>query len=360
MAPRHADLGEERMQLVSATRVVRGLESIIDAVAGVLAEQSLDATLSSMARALRGIVPYTSLAIYELDFDRRLLVPVFAEGLFVEETMADAPTLDDSITGKVVKSRQLVHLEPGHPWFGRYIIDGTPQDLEAIVFCPLVVAGRVIGTLNVWREDSAPGLEGTIPSFSPEDAQLIKRFAMLSALAYDNARRRELLSEQARTDELTGLFNRRHFHERLAAELARAQRDEAPVGLVLLDVDDFKRVNDVHGHPVGDQVLIGFGAILQEHVRAGDVVCRTGGEEFGVILPDADEAEAARCAGRLVAAVRAATWVDAGPITASAGVAVAPDDAHTVAGLFKSADECLLQAKAQGKDRAVRCTRRSG
>jgi diguanylate cyclase (GGDEF)-like protein len=341
------------MQAVSATRVVRGLESIIDAVAGVLAEQSLDATLQSMARALRGIVPYTSLAIYEVDAERQLLIPVFAEGLFVEETLADPPALNDSITGKVVRSRQIVHLEPGHPWFGRYIIADTPQDLEAIVFCPLIVADRVIGTLNVWREDSAPELAGTIPTFSPEEAQLIKRFASLAALAYDNARRRELLSEQARTDELTGLFNRRHFHERLAAELARAQRDVSSVGLVLLDVDDFKRVNDVHGHPVGDQVLVAFGEVLAAHVRAGDVVCRTGGEEFGVILPNADVGEAARCAERLVRAVRDATWSIAGPMTASAGVAVAPDDAGTVATLFKAADERLLSAKAQGKDRVV-------
>ncbi|MES1193611.1 MAG: sensor domain-containing diguanylate cyclase [Solirubrobacterales bacterium] len=341
------------MHTVSATRVVRGLESIIDAVAGVLAEQSLDATLQSMARALRGIVPYTSLAIYEVDAERQLLIPVFAEGLFVEETLADPPGLNDSITGKVVRSRQIVHLEPGHPWFGRYIIADTPQDLEAIVFCPLIVADRVIGTLNVWREDSAPELAGTIPTFSPEEAQLIKRFASLAALAYDNARRRELLSEQARTDELTGLFNRRHFHERLAAELARAQRDVTSVGLVLLDVDDFKRVNDVYGHPVGDQVLVAFGEVLAAHVRAGDVVCRTGGEEFGVILPNADEREAAHCAERLVCAVREAAWSIAGPMTASAGVAVAPDHAGTVATLFKAADECLLKAKATGKDRVV-------
>jgi diguanylate cyclase (GGDEF)-like protein len=341
------------MQTVSATRVVRGLESIIDAVAGVLAEQSLDATLQSMARALKGIVPYTSLAIYEVDTEHNRLLPVLAEGLWVEETMADAPAIDNSITGKVVRARQLVHLEPGHPWFGRYVIDGTPQDLEAIVFCPLIVADRVIGTLNVWREDSAPGMEGTVPSFTPEEAQLIKRFASLAALAYDNARRRELLSEQARTDELTGLFNRRHFHERLAAELARAQRDETAVGLVLLDVDDFKRVNDVHGHPVGDQVLVAFAGVLSDHVRAGDVVCRSGGEEFAVILPNADDAEAARAAERLVRAVRGAQWGVAGPITASAGVAVAPGDALTVATLFKAADECLLAAKAQGKDRAV-------
>lgn len=347
------------MQTVSATRVVRGLESIIDAVAGVLAEQSLPATLQSMARALGGIVPYTSLAIYEVDAEHNRLKPVFAEGLWVEETMADAPAIDNSISGKVVRSRQLVHLEPGHPWFGRHQIADTPQDVEAIVFCPLIVADRVIGTLNVWREDSAPEMHGSVPSFSPEEAQLIKRFASLAALAYDNARRRELLSTQARTDELTGLFNRRHFHERLAAELARAQRDQAPVGLVLLDVDDFKRVNDVHGHPVGDAVLVKFGEVLEEHVRAGDVVCRTGGEEFAVVLPNADDAEATRAAERLVGAIRAAEWTIAGPITASAGVAVAPRDAGTVATLFKAADECLLAAKALGKDRVVLPTRRA-
>jgi diguanylate cyclase (GGDEF)-like protein len=346
------------MHTVSATRVVRGLESIIDAVAGVLAEQSLDATLQSMARALHGIVPYTSLAIYEVDAERNRLQPVFAEGLWVQQTLADAPDLDNSISGKVVRSRQLVHLEPGHPWFGRHQIVNTPQDAEAIVFCPLIVADRVIGTLNVWREGSAPELHGTVPTFSPDEAQLIKRFASLAALAYDNARRRELLSAQARTDELTGLFNRRHFHERLATELSRAQREDAPVGLVLLDVDDFKRVNDVHGHPVGDAVLIAFGQVLEAHVRAGDVVCRTGGEEFAVVLPNADAAEASRAAERLVGAIRDATWTVAGPITASAGVAVAPVDAATVATLFKAADECLLAAKALGKDRVVLPTRR--
>ena len=330
----------------NATRIARGLESIIDASAGVLAEQSLDATFRSMARALHGIVPFTSLAVYELDPAGEVLRPVFAVGRYVRETMADTARVDDSIAGKVVMSRQLVHLEPGHPWFGLHQIAGTPVEQEAIVFAPLIAADRLLGTLNVWREE----LE---PTFAPEEAQLIKRFATLAALAYDNARQRELLQAQARTDDLTGLFNRRHFQERLATDLARAAREGSPVGLVLVDLDNFKRVNDEHGHPVGDDVLVAFAAVVDESVRAGDVVCRTGGEEFAVILPNADEPEAARCAERLVRAVRDASFGVAGRMTISAGVATAPADADTVAGLFKAADVRLLDAKTNGKDRAV-------
>jgi diguanylate cyclase (GGDEF)-like protein len=172
-------------------------------------------------------------------------------------------------------------------------------------------------------------------------------------LAYDNAHQRERLSEQARTDELTGLFNRRHFHERLGSELARVRRGDAPVALLLLDVDDFKAVNDGHGHPVGDSVLIAFADLLREAVRGADIVCRTGGEEFGVILPGADEAEAVLAAQRIVEAVRDGHLGPSGTLTASVGLAVAPQEGDTVAALFRAADDRLLAAKAQGKDRAV-------
>ena len=336
------------MDPVSATRVARGLEAIIDAAAGVLAEQSLDATLREMTRALHGIVPFTSLAVYELHAERRELVPVFAVGRYVAETLADRPNLDNSITGRAVQARELIHLEPDHPWIGRYQIPGTPADeQEALVVAPLMAADRVLGSLNVWREDESP-------TFATDEAQLIRRFATLAAIAYANAGQRERLEAQARTDELTGLFNRRHFNERLGAELARAAREHGNVGLVLLDIDDFKQINDRHGHQAGDDVLRTFARVVRDAVRAGDVPCRTGGEEFAVVLPGAHAAEAARCAERLLTAVRAEVrGPDGAGVTASAGVAVAPADAPSLAGLFRAADGRLLEAKTCGKDRAV-------
>ncbi|MER3411780.1 MAG: GGDEF domain-containing protein, partial [Thermoleophilia bacterium] len=101
----------------------------------------------------------------------------------------------------------------------------------------------------------------------------------------DNAQVRARLEYQAQTDSLTGLYNHRTFHERLRAELARANRVRDSVALVMLDIDDFKRVNDICGHAVGDGILVALAETLSSLVRASDIVCRTGGEELAVIMP---------------------------------------------------------------------------
>jgi diguanylate cyclase (GGDEF)-like protein len=335
------------MQQSDPSRLTRGLEAIIDAASSILTEGSLEATFDEMARALETIVPFTSLAVYSTQDGAQVLLPVFAVGRYVDETLAGRPPLMDSIAGRVVLTRTLAHYEANAPREAVYQVPGTPEDEpEALVCTPLIAGSRVLGTLNVWRE-------GVCAQFAPEEVELIQRFATLAALAYDNARQRERLSAQARTDELTGLFNRRHFHERLGAELARVRRQEEPVALLLLDIDDFKAVNDGHGHQVGDSVLIAFAELLRDAVRGADVVCRTGGEEFGVILLGAEEAEAILAAQRIVDAVRDGRLGPSGALTASVGLAVAPQEGDTVAALFRAADDRLLAAKAQGKDRAV-------
>jgi diguanylate cyclase (GGDEF)-like protein len=247
----------------------------------------------------------------------------------------------------VATSGKLVHLKADASREAIYQVPGTPEDdPEALVSTPLIAGERVLGTLTVWRE-------GVGAEFADQEVVLLQRFATLAALAYDAAEQRERLQELARTDELTGLFNRRHFHERLGAALARARRSGQDVALLMLDVDDFKSVNDQHGHPVGDDVLRGFAATLLASAREGDVVCRTGGEEFSVILPGAGHADAAAAATRYLEAVREAHLGPEGRLTASIGVAVALKEGETVASLFRTADDRLLAAKAGGKDRVV-------
>ena len=333
--------------LTSPTQIVLGLEAIIDAAAGVLAEQSLTATLEGMARALGDIVPFTSLAIYEADHRARVLVPVFAVGRYVDQTLADRPPFDASIGGSVVRSREPAHVQLPDPNLSRYQIAGTPDDEpESLVVVPLIVADDVIGTLSVWREGA------DAPVFSAGEAQLIRRFATLAAFAYANAQQRDRLVEQALTDELTGVGNRRHFQERLQAELARARREERSMALVIFDIDEFKSINDGHGHGAGDAALRGFARVLREEARVSDVVCRVGGEEFAVVLPNTAAHDATRVAVRVLLASRTASLrPDGRPLTASAGVAEAGVDGLAGSDLLRVADERLLQAKAAGKDR---------
>ena len=115
----------------------------------------------------------------------------------------------------------------------------------------------------------------------------------------DNAHIRMRLEHLAQTDSLTGLYNHRYFHERLRAELTRASRFRDSIAVLMLDLDDFKRVNDIHGHSAGDQLLVHVARVTKETVRASDIACRIGGEEFAVIMPSCDAAAALGLAARL-------------------------------------------------------------
>lgn len=339
-APDSADRG-------SSDRIVAGLEAIIDAATGVLAAESLPATLQAMADALAPIVPYTSLAVYEVDWTERVMVTVFASGSYVEETLRSRPAIDDSITGSAVLTGEVVCLDPGDPLLRQHVMPGTPSsDLEAILVAPLFVGGDVVGTLNVWREEVNPW-------FLPEEAMLLRRFASLAAMAYANSLQREQLRVQALTDELTGLYNRRHFQRALAATLEGARRRHEPTAIAYFDLDSFKAINDCFGHSAGDEALRGFADVLRAQVRADDVACRTGGEEFTVILPRTSHEQSGGIAQRIVAAVRAARLGPQCNLTVSAGVATSPDSTEGIDTLIRRADARLIAAKRAGRDRVI-------
>jgi diguanylate cyclase (GGDEF)-like protein len=185
----------------------------------------------------------------------------------------------------------------------------------------------------------------------PPDAEArIERFADMVSLAIAQA---ELLGELARratTDSLTGLLNQGEFHNRLRQEHARALRYGRPLALVLFDLDHFKAINDSLGHQVGDRTLKAVAEALAPQVRPQDVLGRVGGEEFGLILPEAAPGEAYRVAERLRAVVEGMKHDDLPHITVSAGVAeIAADRGIDV--LYTDADRAMYEAKRGGRNR---------
>lgn len=164
------------------------------------------------------------------------------------------------------------------------------------------------------------------------------------------------LKELSLTDGLTGIFNKRHFNERLTAEIKRAARYSKNVSLIMLDIDHFKHYNDVNGHPEGDKVLKGVADCLVQNVRDIDIVVRYGGEEFSVILPETDKKEAMVIAERIRSFVAIQPFANkenqpGGNLTVSQGISCYPEDAPEAEGLIEKADIALYVAKNKGRNR---------
>jgi diguanylate cyclase (GGDEF)-like protein len=313
----------------------------------VLSEQSPEALLDRIGDTLAELIPYQDLHIYEADDKRRELLPVFARSAaWAKEILSNPIPYGRGITGWAVEHRSPVLANEAHLDPRVAFVPGTPQDPEALITVPLVARGSLKGALNIYRV-------GEDASFDEEEFELARWFGDAAALALDNAQIRARLEHLAHTDSLTGLHNHRYFHERLRSELHRAGRAHDRVALLMLDIDDFKRVNDVCGHGEGDLVLQVLADVLKGVVRESDTVCRVGGEEFALILPSCGSGDALDLAHRVKEAVRQSPAEAAGAITLSIGIAFGPDHAMNARELVACAEVAMMTAKAQGKDRVV-------
>jgi diguanylate cyclase (GGDEF)-like protein len=189
-------------------------------------------------------------------------------------------------------------------------------------------------------------------SFDEQVATQLEELAAQAAPAIENARRFREARQLADLDALTGLHNRRYFHETLAREVARAHRYSRRLSLIVIDVDDFKNVNDRIGHLAGDAVLAELAERVRDVVRSADVACRVGGDEFAVILPESGLADADQLYRRIQTAVSARSLGHGDRVVLSAGVTELRPDDDAIA-FFQRADEALYRAKELGKGRAV-------
>ena len=230
----------------------------------------------------------------------------------------------------------------------RYRLDTVDESAKlprAAMTVALRADGETIGSLSaISRSDPSAFPEATVDA--------LDALARRAGPAIGNAQRFNQAREQAELDSLTGLHNRRLFYEFLSREIARAHRYERYVSLIVFDLDDFKRINERIGHLGGDGVLADVADQVRTVVRATDIACRVGGDEFAVILPESSRDDAELLADRIALAIRKEKIDKVGALKISAGVAELRQN-DTAADLFKRADSALYRAKNAGKGRTM-------
>jgi len=291
----------------------------------------LDDALGSALQAAADL-PKVDAAVIELDPDRdgdeRLLGSIGLEREDDEEADSRVRIFTGPPEQREARAVELSYLYAGE--------EGAGAVHEALGV-PLVGRTGRIGWLGVLSRD--PEVR-----FGDEDVRRLEELAERVAPAIENARRFREARQLADLDSLTGLHNRRYFHETLAREVDRALRYQRRLSLVIVDVDGFKEINDRIGHLAGDAVLAEIADRIRQVVRSADIPCRVGGDEFAVIVPEVEVGQARQLVGRIQRAVSAQPIARAGRVKVSAGVSdLQPNDSPT--SLFERGDESLYAAK---------------
>jgi diguanylate cyclase (GGDEF)-like protein len=264
---------------------------------------------------------------------------------------------NEDLMSELVNSQSRVKLGPyrasEHAGYFRHYSEPP----ASVAILPLIRHNRVIGSLNLASNDMEKYTED-------KATELLSRMATIVGVCFENVVNYHRLENVSLTDSLTGISNRRYFEKRLYEEIKRVMRDDLPMSCLLLDVDNFKQVNDQYGHPAGDKVLQVMAEVVGSYTRTQDVFARYGGEEFVLLLPNSDAENSRQVANRMCDAIRE-TAIDVGDgkqlnVTISIGLSeLTPklceiDEMEHIANrLVAESDKALYKAKHQGKDQVV-------
>ena len=291
---------------------------------------------------------------------------VAAFGALADQLVGKSLSADDGVAGHVYRTGEPYVMESpdSDPNFYSKFDETHDFRTASIIAVPIRIERTVCGVLElVNRSDGRP--------FAERDRQLLEIFARYTSVFIENLLDAQRANEMARRDDLTGLYNDRFFHHRLTEDLVRADVVSSSVALLFLDLDNFKDVNDTHGHLAGSQVLKEFGFLLSKTVTAqGATLARYGGDEFVVILADQGQQDALDTARQIQAAMRETTFLQGTytwterpvvwrrDLTCSLGVAVYPSHVSREGTtdlkknlLLRAADQAMYRAKEAGKDR---------
>ncbi|MDH7602226.1 MAG: diguanylate cyclase [Armatimonadota bacterium] len=327
-----------------AKRELLSLLEIADTLSTTL---ELDEVTALLAHRSRRLTEAATCVVFLVDeSDPSCLVAQSVVGRHKSVFEGARARLGRGVTGKAASRMR--------PYLGSY----DPNDLQLVrrvskglqvkscLVVPMVCFGRLVGTINLYDDSSS--------AFSKDDLATMESIAGRAAYAIQNALAFESVRQSATRDPLTGLYNTRYLHTYLERELNRASRRNGCVSLLQLDLDNFKPVNDTFGHARGDEVLKDLAKIFLDCVRSYDVVCRCGGDEFIIVLPDSSAREAARTARRIQDAVELYAGQKLGgcsvPLGVSIGIATYPQDAVDSDGLIARADEAMYQNKRARKN----------
>ena len=327
-----------------AQRRAHEAETLRKASLALTSSLELQQVLNSILTHIEQVLPYESACVFLIDGDYLKVGAV--KNLDVPGNIYQLRfTREDDLSVEIQKTLRPVILTDAQadPRYKRW---GDTDYVRGWLGVPLVADQDLLGILTLDRREAN--------SFSPDEVELALGFANHAAIAIQNATLHSAVQHLAITDPLTGVYNRRGFFELAIKIMASALRSKHPLSILMIDIDFFKKVNDQYGHDEGDVVLQEVTARCNQILREGDLICRYGGEEFTILLPDSDLTGAYRAAQRLYAHIvhepiegRSAKI----SITISIGIATLSEDCTSLEALLKRADLALYSAKQKGRNR---------
>ena len=324
--------------IAEANREIYGLYQIAQTMGTTLA---IADTIALVSSKLSNVVPFSACALFLYSEQTEQLHCRFATGTDAELIQQLTLRSGQGLTGWVARNRRpLINARPSADL--EAMNSNAPTVLQSALVCPLLLGERLIGTLAVYHTD--------LGFYAEDHARLLERVCEQAAAVIHNAVLFEQTQEDSLTDPLTGLPNTRGLFKQLTRELARAERLDTPISLIVMDLDGFKQINDTYGHRVGDWALQEVARALRATVRNYDMCARYGGDEFIVVLPgcDSDEAENKRvelqnAVSRVVLEVEPGRLLS---LSISAGTAVYPKDGDTYEALLGRADRRMYRDKS--------------